>query len=282
MKLGFLTPYAPEWVDYAAANGFTCLELQTSPETALDPRTCNPREVKAYLDQKGITVSALACYFNHLEDGQETERSAYFRQVLELAPQLGASVVATMAGASDASRASGKIEDSLPSFKRIFSEHARAANDLGVKIAFENWPGGHPWPLVMNIAITPDAWTQMFDAVPDRALGLEYDPSHLVRLMIDDLEPLMAFKDRIYHVHAKDTTIRREVLQSVGYIGQGWWTYSIPSRGVVRWPEFFSSLRQIGYDGGVCIEHEDMDYWDDKFKDGLALGSQFLNKFIAA
>jgi len=280
MRLGFLTPYTPERVSFAKSAGFGGLEPPPTPGSALDPGTIDAAAVKADLDSNGIAASALACYFNHLEDGQEAERSAYFRSLIELAPKLGCNVIATMSGATAKSCGSGRVEDSVDAFKKVFSEHAKTAEDNGVKIAFENWPGGHPAPFFINIAISPYAWDLMFDAVPSLSMGLEYDPSHLARLNIDYIKPIKRFAERIHHVHAKDTTIRTEVLNEVGYIGQGWWNYSIPSRGMVDWTAFFGELAAIGYNGDVDIEHEDPEYVEDKFDEGLHIGHKFLSQFI--
>ena len=284
MKLGFLTPYSQERVEFARDNGFNCLELQANAGSNLDPRNLSDDDIKKMRDtlsQNNVSASALACYMNHLEEGKEAENAEYFARVLALAPKLGCNVVATVGGATQETRDSGDITKSIPQFKEVFTKHAKTAEENGVKIAFENWPGGHPAPLLINVAVSPAAWDAMFDAVPSPALGLEYDPSHLARLMIDYIAPIRKYADRIHHVHAKDTTIKDEVLNSVGYIGQGWWTYSIPGRGAVDWSAFFRELKAIGYDGGVVIEHEDMDYWNDKFDDGLKLGQQFLSQRMA-
>jgi sugar phosphate isomerase/epimerase len=177
------------------------------------------------LDQNGITVAALAGYQNHLEPGKEEERTAHFRRVLEVAPKLGCNVVATMSGAVSANGyGAGELDKSLDAFTRVFTEYAKVAEDNGVKIAFENWPGG------INCAYTPAAWDALFNAVPSEALGLEYDPSHLARLMIDYIKPIRRFSNRIYHVHAKDTTIKKDVLNEVGYTGNGWWHIPFPAK----------------------------------------------------
>jgi sugar phosphate isomerase/epimerase len=281
MRLGFLTSYSDERVKFAKNAGFGCLELQAGPGSPLDAGKSgdNLNRIKAVLDEHGIAASALACYFNHLEEGKEEERAAYFRSVLETAPRLGCNVVATMGGVTAKSRETGRIAESIPAFTKIFAEHAKVAEANGVKIAFENWPGGHPAPLT-NIAVSPAAWDLMFEAVPSPALGLEYDPSHLARLNIDYIAPIKRFAARIHHVHAKDTTIRTEVLNEVGYIGPGWWYYSIPSLGVVDWDAFFAELKAIGYGGDVDIEHEDPNYSGDKFDDGLYLGRKFLSQWV--
>ncbi|HVF10151.1 MAG TPA: sugar phosphate isomerase/epimerase [Abditibacteriaceae bacterium] len=282
MRLGFLTSYSDERVKFAKEAGFTCLEIQASPGSPLDAMQSGDTlsRVKSTLAEQGIAVSALACYFNHLEEGHEAERAEYFSKLIEMAPRLGCNVIATMSGVTAQSKASGNLDESIPAFQKTFAEHAKRAEANGVKIAFENWPGGHPWPLFINIAISPGAWDMMFDAVPSPALGLEYDPSHLVRLNIDYIAPIKRFADRIHHVHTKDTSIKTDVLNNVGYIGQGWWHYSIPSRGVVDWNAFFAELQAIEYSGDAVIEHEDPDFAGDNFDEGLHLGQKFLAQFV--
>lgn len=290
MRLGFLTDYAEERLRFAQAAGFTCLELRAVPGSALDPTTLDAdaiARVKEAFAAHGLAVAALACYGpNPLEEGQETERAAYFRQVLALAPRLGCPVVAAMTGATAETIATGDLAASLPAFRRVWSEHAAAAEANGVKIAFEPWPGAHPYPLRGNIAVSPAAWDMLFDAVPSPALGLEYDPSHLVRLQIDYLAPIRRFADRIHHVHAKDTIFNEDVRREAGTIGPGWWRYALPPRGVVDWAAFFAALRAIGYTGDVNIEHEDSDFGfpavraGGKFDEGLRLAQRFLAQFM--
>ena len=101
----------------------------------------------------------------------------------------------------------------------------------------------------------------VFDRVPSKRLGLEFDPSHFVRQYIDPISVAWQFKDRILAVHAKDTEIIQPVLQQVGIAGHGWWRYRIPGQGIVNWPEFLTVLLQIQFNGGIAVEHEDQ-FWD--------------------
>ena len=93
-----------------------------------------------------------------------------------------------------------------------------------------------------NFATTPAATQAVFDRVPSKRLGLEFDPSHFVRQYIDPISVAWQFKDRILAVHAKDTEIIQPVLQQVGIAGHGWWRYRIPGQGIVNWPEFLTVL----------------------------------------
>jgi len=130
----------------------------------------------------------------------------------------------------------------------------------------------------------------VFDRVPSKRLGLEFDPSHFVRLYIDPVSAAWQFKDRILAVHAKDTEITQPVLQQVGIAGQGWWRYRIPGQGIVNWTAFLTVLLQIRFNGGIAVEHEDQ-FWDvpdsgnlpdfpQQRKDGFILARRFLGQYL--
>lgn len=125
---------------------------------------------------------------------------------------------------------------------------------MGVKIALENCPhrpGGG------NFVNGPESWHAVFEAVDSDFLGIELDPSHLVFHFIDHERAIRDYGPKIFHVHAKDTTIRWEVLGRVGIYGEGWWCFRIPGLGEVDWRRFIDALRLAGYDGAVVIENED-------------------------
>jgi hypothetical protein len=72
-------------------------------------------------------------------------------------------------------------------------------------------------------------------------------------------------KDRVKILHAKDTSIEAERLQTVGYNGAGWWRYRLPGSVMLGWTRFLRQTRCLGFDGTVAIEHEDSDFgWPRK------------------
>jgi sugar phosphate isomerase/epimerase len=98
----------------------------------------------------------------------------------------------------------------------------------------------------------------MFEAVPSPALGLSFDPSHLVWLQIPDVPELIrTYSARIYHFDAKDTEILPERLARQGILGSGWWRYRLPGQGALDWPAIIGVLDEIGYQGILAIENED-------------------------
>ena len=79
------------------------------------------------------------------------------------------------------------------------------------------------------------------------------------------MRALYEYRDRVYHVHAKDTEMLPERRYRNG-VNANCYRFRIPGYGEIDWAQFVSALDEIGYDGGVVIEHEDMVYWDEKIR----------------
>ena len=134
----------------------------------------------------------------------------------------------------------------------------------------------------------PENFECIFEALPSRFPGLEYDSSHMVRQFIAPIAPARQFKDRIYHVHAKDTEIIQPVLQRRGIHGDRWCRYRLPGFGEVKWNEMITVLLDFNYSGGIDIEHEDNLFgWGERApdiidaqKEGYRLALRYLGQFV--
>ncbi|WP_095082147.1 sugar phosphate isomerase/epimerase family protein [Mesorhizobium sophorae] len=269
MRLGFYTNYTPELASFAKETGFNSLELSAWPESSLnaDKVTAGDCEkIKQDLKSKDIEISALGYYPNPLShhESEAKEAQRYLKKVIDLAANMSIPVVATFAG-----RDGGKtVKENLPLFKETFSPIMDHAEKRGIKIAIENCPMMNRFTMQgENIAFSPEIWAAMFDLVPSKYLGLEFDPSHCVWQGIDYLKAVYDFGDKIFHVHAKDMEIRQDVLGKAGIyglalsdvdgLGSGWWRARAPGWGQVDWAKFITALIEVGYHGNIDIEHED-------------------------
>ncbi|NBD25378.1 sugar phosphate isomerase/epimerase family protein [Paenibacillus glycinis] len=154
-------------------------------------------------------------------------------------------------------------------WKETFPEIVRHAEQQGIYIAIEGWPG--PAPHYPTLGCTPEMWRAMFEAIPSKHFGLNYDPSHLVRLGIDYIRALTEFGERVNHVHGKDTEILHDELYECGVLeatfgakygfSEGSWRYTIPGHGDVEWGKVAVRLDRLGYSGAVSIELEDHRFW---------------------
>lgn len=152
------------------------------------------------------------------------------------------------------------------------------------RIVIEGWPG--PGAL----CCTPEGYRAFFDAVPSKAMGVNYDPSHLLRMGIDPLIFLDEFIDRVYHVHGKDCELLEENFYEYGHeqpmtfgtplpFGGSTWRYTIPGHGATRWGEVLSMLVAKRYKGMICIELEDANFNGSQESEaaGILTGAQFLS-----
>ena len=164
-----------------------------------------------------------------------------------------------------------------------YSELAPTLETHGAKIVIEGWPG--PGAL----CCTPESYRAFFGACPSPAMGVNYDPSHLLRMGIDPLQFLNEFVGRVYHVHAKDTDIFNEARYEYGTeqqplfatklrFGGSFWRYTVPGHGVMCWKRAFEKLAEAGYEGCVCVELEDHFFngSEETEKAGLLASRHFL------
>ena len=230
-------------------------------------------------------VSALGYYPNPL-CADEKEAEVYInhlKRVISTAPQLGLDTVNTFVG-RDHTRS---MKDNWALFQERWPGIVKHAEASGVRIAIENCPmlfTNDEWPGGKNLAVSPKIWREMFERIPSRNFGLNYDPSHLVWQLMDGVKPIREFADRIFHVHAKDARVLRDKLNETGILATPleYHEPKLPGLGEVKWAEFFTALAETGYNGAVCIELEDRAFEGSiaDRKRGLVQAKKFLEQFL--
>jgi sugar phosphate isomerase/epimerase len=278
MKLGFVSAILPdlslrEVAHFAGQGGFTCVELMCWPVSKAERRYAgvthvdvtnfnrsHADDVSETLAAEGVDLSGLGYYPNPLSpDRDEAQKCIkHLQKVIRAAPLLGCDRVNTFIG-RDWTKS---VDDNWPQFRKVWKPLISLAADQGVKIGIENCPMSFTrdeWPGGKNLATSPAIWRRMFDEIPSPNFGLNFDPSHFVWQQMDYLKPLREFKDRLFHVHAKDVRIDRERLDHVGILATPaeYHVPKLPGLGEVDWGRFFSVLGDTGYAGPVCIEVED-------------------------
>lgn len=95
--------------------------------------------------------------------------------------------------------------------------------------------------------------------------GFNYDPSHLGYQGVDYVKFIREFPDRIYHAHMKDAWWGHGD-GSVGVFGghtefgdpRRYWDFRSIGRGDIAFEDIIVALNDIGYDGPLSIEWEDI------------------------
>jgi len=310
MKLGLITVLFSnlsfdDMLDKVEEAGLDCIELGTGAYPG--DAHCKPAELlkdekKLEAFQRAIAehhleISALSCHGNPLHPDAAIAKAhdEAFRHTCELAGKLGLDRVITFSGCPG-----GSDVDTRPNWVTCpwpddFSEVVKwqweekvvpywkeaaafAAKHKVTRISLEMHPG--------FVVYNPETLLKLREAVGP-AIGANFDPSHLFWQGIDPLRALRALKGAVFHVHAKDTKVYAEnseingVLDTKHYGDEPHrsWLFRTCGygHGFSWWKDFVSTLRLIGYDDVLSIEHEDGLM---STEEGFAKAVEFLQQVV--
>lgn len=289
MKIGVFTALfgqrsLEETLDYVAAAGVEMVELGTgnypgSPHCDPDKLLGNASAQKELLnavESRGLAISALSCHGNPLHPDKAFAKANHevHRKTVQLAKELGVGTVINFSGCPGDSPSSTKPNWVTcawpPDYSEIlewqwnecvipyWKEEAKFAKSNGVKIAFEM----HPGFCVYNV----DTMLKVREACDD-TIGCNFDPSHLFWNGVDVNAAIRKLGDAIYHVHAKDSKIDslntaingcNDAKSYADEINRSWIFRTVGyGHDAQTWKDIVSSLKLVGYDYVLSIEHED-------------------------
>lgn len=266
MYLGAATwtlKWAPPYGDAIktfARLGFKSVELTVWDENFLN--TYYTRETNQILCQliqdQGLRLSEVFSIPVGMASTDPKARAAsveYFKRILETAKQLGTDLVIALAPTPfDLDfpiimnrPTSQEWTVTLPKgmdWQRnwndmidVLRQFAKASEQMEMRVALEP----HPHRMMHNAA----GMLRILDQVDSPAIGLNLDPSHLNPM--GELPQVVAYEvgKRVFHTHLSDND---------GQTNAHW----RPGKGKVDWYGFLSALQDVGYNGALSIELEDV------------------------
>ena len=308
MRIGVFTPLLSQFpleevLKKLQSHGISTVELATGnyPGDAhcklsmLEDRA-GLREFKQKLADYGFTISALSCHGNpiHPDRDYAKKNQEVSRKTIRLAEKLGVSTVVDFSGCPGDSAHSKRpnwvtcpwppehLETLQWQWEKVvtpfWTKHAKFAEDHGVRVAVEMHPG--------FVVYSPETMLKLRE-IAGKAVGCNYDPSHMFWQGIDPIAAIRILGDAILHVHAKDTQIYSANLPLTGVLDtkpytderKRSWNFRTVGfgHGEEWWREFVSTLRMFGYDNVLSIEHEDGLL---SASEGLARAASFLNGIV--
>ena len=289
MKLGVFTTVLSDRDTEAAfkflsERGVECVEIGTGGFPG--NKHLNPAEALAdegklnafreLLKRYNLTVSALSIHSNPIHPDADVRAVADsdYKNSLKLAEKLGVDTLITFSGCPGdhpGAKYPNWVTYTWPGdYKTIldfqwnevlipyWEKAVKVAENHGVKVALEMHPG-------FNV-FNPSSLLRLREAVGP-TIGANFDPSHLYWQGIRPAEAIKALKGAIYHFHAKDTKMDVANTSVNGVLDIGSlddmvnrpWLFRSVGYGndALEWKEIISTLRLVGYDGALSIEHED-------------------------
>ena len=254
------------------------------------------KEFKQKLDGEGISISALSSHGNPLHPDKEFAKKSQetSQKTIRLAEKLGVKTVVDFSGCPGDSENSKWPNWSPtpwpPDYLEIlkwqwekkvipyWTKHAKFAEDHGVQVAIEMHPGFSVY--------NPETMLRL-RAAAGKAIGCNFDPSHMFWQGIDPCAAVRALGDAVFHCHAKDTkiytvnTVVNGVLDAKPYSDEKNRAFLFRTVGYGHgrefWTDLVSTLQMVGYDHVLSIEHEDSLMSVDE---GLAKAARFLQEIV--
>ncbi|HEY0455037.1 MAG TPA: sugar phosphate isomerase/epimerase [Verrucomicrobiae bacterium] len=292
-------------VDELAALGVQAVELGAGAYAG--QKHCPVRELLANaqrrkrflkaVESRGLFISALNCAGNPIHPNKKAALAdhADFQNAIRLASELEVPTVINFSGCPG-----GAPGDRTPNWVTCpwppdylkilqyqwdkvvipyWSKATAFARRHGIRqLALEMHPG--------FVVYNPETLLKLRKAAGPE-IGANFDPSHLFWQGIDPCAALRALQGAVWHVHAKDTavhewnSITHGVLDTKHYKDElnRAWIFRTVGYGHPRhfWCDFVSTLRMIGYDGVLSVEHEDSLM---SKQEGLQKGVRFLQGIV--
>lgn len=289
MQLGLLTDSLSgpldAVLDTVAELGLDTVEIATgnwseAPHANLADLVSNESARNALQNQvtsRGLTISALNANGNQLHPVSGPEHDRVIRDSVRVAGAMGIPTVVLMSGLPGAKgeKSPNWITTSWPpetgeileyQWKEVaapyWTDLAEFARKNDVRLAIEM----HARQLVFN----PGSLRRLQGIVGDDVVGANLDPSHLMWMGADIPSVIQELGSSIFHVHAKDARVERANAAVNGILDplpptewrQRSWNYVVLGlghpEGATFWADFVYGLKQVGYDGPLNIEHEDI------------------------
>ena len=305
MKFGLLTAILDGWtfeevVDIASDMGFKCLEVACWPAGKAERRYAGVSHidaervleddaycayVKELVASHGLEISSLAFYPNVLDPdaAKAAAAIAHLKALIKASHKLGVGMVTTFIGRDQHKT----VEENVELFKAVWPDLIALAEENGVKVAIENCPmlfGADQWPGGQNLMCNPVMYKKLFDIIPSKNFGLNFDPSHYVWQGLDYLKTVYDFADRIFHIHFKDIKLYPDKLRECGVLAYplDYMSPKIPGLGDVNWSAFVSALNDIRFNGCAVIEVEDKAFEGSRedILNSIRLSKRYLDNFL--
>lgn len=233
--------------------------------------------LKETLQNSGLTISALSCHGNPIHPDKALAESydRDMRETVLLAEKLGIDTITCFSGC-----AGDCPESKYPNWVTCSwpDDYLKILDYQWNEVLIPYWKGFVPFARehgVTRIALELHPGFMCYNsetlkrlrAAVGPEIGANFDPSHLIWQGMDPVAVLRELRDCVFHVHAKDVKVERcnvavnGVLDTKHYsdeLNRSWIFRTLGfGNDAAYWKAIFSTLRAIGYNGAVSIEHED-------------------------
>ena len=253
-------PYDEPIKRIAKLGGFKSVELTIWDEKFLKDyfSAKTNKYLRDLAESNGLKINSVFCIPPGIASPEEKLRKGsveYFKLILEAAKQLGANIVITLPPnpfdldipyigkkpMAQEWRVNFPLgldwDQNWRDMIDTFQQFASACESMDIKMALEP----HPWRMMHNAA----GMKRIIEHVDSEAIGMNLDPSHLFAACELPNAVVYEIGDRIFNAHLSDNN---------GTTNAHW----RPGKGQVDYRALLIALNDIGYEGALSLELEDV------------------------
>ena len=216
------------------------------------------RDYRSLLGDLGLELSEFVSTPRGMSSDEPAKRAQavdHFKRLVEVAVELGASIVNTVSPTPFELRfpnittkhlaqewtldfgLARDWEQNWRDYVDVIRQFCDICEDADIRYAVEP----HPYRWVRNAA----SMRRLLDHVGSPALGMNFDPSHLFPM--GEIPQMVVYEvgDRVFHCHFSDND---------GTSNVHW----RPGKGKIDWKGVLQGLKEVGFDGVISIELEDV------------------------
>jgi sugar phosphate isomerase/epimerase len=244
-----------EWAALARSEGLDAIDLSAMLVSSHTPVYLEKLKADLTQEEMGITMMTTYPDFTHPDRLQREREMEYARYDVAVSAELGVKYLRILAGqAYPETNVREGISWVVESFKRL----DEVANRHGLKLLFENHSKPGAWRY-SDFSHPTDIFLEILAKISDTGIRVNYDTANTLVFGDESFRLLEAVVDKIETVHVADTGALGRLEAVV--IGEG----------IVPFGKVFSRLKEVGFDGWLCIEEA-----SGKGRRGLSKAIEFV------
>lgn len=244
-----------EWARMGSEIGLDAVDL--SILFVPDKSTTAVKKLRQEIEAFGIRVAMVTTYsdFTHPDQLQRERELELEQEAVMVAAELGAEFVRVTAGqAHPETRRKDGVRWAIEGIKELI----KTTRDANVTLVYENHGKPGAWEYA-DFSQPPDIFLEIVHGTTDLDLGINFDTGNAAAYHDDPVALLQQVIDRVVSVHAADTAVQGQLL------------HVLLGTGITPFTELFHSLKQVGWDGWICMEEASF-----QGREGVEAASHFI------
>jgi sugar phosphate isomerase/epimerase len=198
------------------------------------------KQLRLQLEDLGKRVLMVTTYpdFTHPNPAQRSKELELEVHAVERAVALGASYVRVTAGQAHPET---NIDEGTQWAIDLLIKLAQQTHDLPIQLVYENHAKPGAWDYT-DFSQPPAIFLKIARAIRTSGIKINFDTGNATAFSDDPLKLLSEIIQDVETIHASDTSTR------------GALSHTLLGTGFSPFPQFFTILKQAGWDGWICME----------------------------